>query len=65
MLLAAAYGSKELSIEPDVACNIPLAKKRGRPYSMDCLVAEYKEEESDENTMVIIKEKDHKDGGRS
>ena len=40
MLLAVAYGAMELSIEPDVAFNLPIVKKRGHPY---CLVAKYLE----------------------
>ena len=40
MLLAAAYGALGLNIEPDVAFNLPIFKKRGRPYAVDCLVAE-------------------------
>lgn len=43
MLLAVAYGAMELSIEPDVAFNLPIVKKRGHPYAVDCLVAKYLE----------------------
>lgn len=47
MLLAAAFGPLGLSIEPDVVFNLPVARKRGRPYAVDCLVTEYSEEKND------------------
>ena len=49
MLLAAAYGVMGLNIEPYVPFNLPIVRKRGRPYAVDCLqclVAEYSGEEN-------------------
>ena len=57
MLLAAAYGALGLNIEPDVVFNLPIVKKRGRPYAVDCLVAEYSEEENCSNTNDSMEER--------
>ena len=65
LLLAAAYGAMGLNIEPDVPFNLPIVKKRGRPYAVDCLVAEYLAEENsndtsdgtEELTNLLVKEK--------
>ena len=65
MLLAAAYGAMGLNIEPDVPFNLPIVKKQGRPYAVDCLVAEYLEEENSKYTNdgmeelinLLVKEK--------
>ena len=46
MLLAAAYGPMGPIIEPDVALNLPIVKKRGLPYAVDCLVAKYSVEKN-------------------
>ena len=62
MLLAAAYGALGLNIEPDVVFNLPIVKKRSRPYAVDCLVAEYSEEENtsdsmEERTNLLVKDR--------
>ena len=63
MLLAAAYGPMGLIIEPDVALNLPIIKKPGHPYAVDCLVAKYSVEENsntsdgvEEPTNLLVKE---------
>ena len=63
MLLAAAYSPVGLIIEPNVALNLPIVKKRGRPYPVDCLVAKYLVEENsdtsdgvEEPTNLLTKE---------